>query len=481
MTELQPKTQSQGYAGVSPVAATPNLVIKDSKRARNMLIGLMVPMLMMTFNMGMFGVALPTIRDQFGIQADTTSWLITAYTLPFVVAMPLYGRLGDGLGKRRLFLFGIAIFMAGTGVILLAPSLALVILGRAVQGIGASGVTPLCMSIISERFPAGERGKALGTWNSMGPIGAFIGPLLGGFIVVNWGWRMIFVPVLIIGMVALFAISRQVPPTGSSFVKPGFLRKFDWGGVIFLGLATVAIVFYLSSRPITGVEPLLDWRLLIAAVFSLGVFVVWEKRQVDPFVDLKIFDQVNFVRASVGAGIRMFVMGGLGFLMPLYVTDIYGLNAAGVGVVTMAHALALLIPMRFGGQLADRWNSRGPVLIGVSVQLLSLIYLTQLSPAAPVWMAVLGLVIHGLGAGLYLAPLHRTVLDKIPADRTGIVAGLYGMIRFGGMVLGAVIAGVVLQYGLDQGWPVIEAYQLVFWFVAGVTVIGLMVGWGLKD
>jgi MFS family permease len=315
----------------------------------------------------------------------------------------------------------------------------------------------------------------------MGPIAGTIGPLAGGFIVVNWGWRTIFLPVLVIGLVALFAISRQVPATGSSFIKPGFFRKFDWGGVIFLALATVAIVFYLSSRPITGVEPLLDWRLLIAAVLSLGAFMVWEKRQADPFVDLRIFKYQNFTRASLGSSIRMFVMGSLGFLMPLYVTDIYDLNAAAVGFVMMSHAIALLVPMRFGGQLADRWNSRGPVLIGVAVQIVSIIYFTQLTPASPVWMAVLGLVIHGLGAGLYLAPLHRAALNKVSADQTGIAAGLYGMIRFSGMVLGAVVAGVVLQYGLDRAWPEIEAFRLVFWFVAGVTVLGLVVGWNLRE
>lgn len=479
MSDLQPNPHSPGCAGAS--AATPGIVIKDNRQARNMLIGLMMPMLMMVLNMTMFSVAVPTIRDQFGLQADTTSWLITAYTLPFVVAMPLYGRLGDGLGKRRLFLMGISIFLLGTVTIMLAPALPLVILGRVIQGVGASGVNPLCMAIISERFPVGERGKALGTWNSMGPIAGTIGPLLGGFVIDHWGWRVIYGPVLAIGLLALYAIGQQVPATGSRFVKPGFFRNFDWGGVGFLGLATVAVVFYLSSRPITGLDPLLDWRLLIAAVVLFSVFLFWEKRQPDPFVDFDIFKYINFTRASLGSSIRMFVMGSLGFIIPLYVTDIHGLNAAGVGFVAMTHALALLLPMRFGGQLADHWNSRGPVLIGVLVQVIAVIYFSQLPATAPVWMVVLGMVVHGLGAGLFLAPLHRAALNKIPTDQMGIAAGLYGMIRFSGMVLGAVVAGVVLQYGLDQAWPEIDAYRLVFWFIAGVTATGFWVGWKLKD
>jgi EmrB/QacA subfamily drug resistance transporter len=481
MEDLQPNVQTQVGAGASIAAATPDQIVKDSRQARNMLIGLMMPLLMMVINMAMFGVALPTIRDQFGIQADTTSWLVTAYMLPSVVAMPLYGRLGDGLGKRRLFLTGIVIFLVGTGVIFLSPTLGLVILGRAIQGIGASGVNPLCMAIISERFPPAERGKALGTWNSMGPVAGIIGPLLGGYIIDHWGWRMIYVPALVIGLIALYAVSRQVPATGSKFVKPGFLRTFDWGGAMLLTLAIVAGVFYLSSRPITGVNPLLDWRLLLVAMLLFGAFAIWEKRHCDPFVDEKIFGYPNFVRASLSSSIRMFSIGGLGFLMPLYVTDVYDLSAAGVGLITMAHAIALLITMRFGGQLADRWNSRGLVLIGVVVQVTAIIYLTQLSPAVPVEWVVLGWMLEGLGAGLYLAPLHRTALSKIPAHQTGIAAGLYGMIRFAGTVLGPALAGVVLQFGLDRAWPMVDAYRIVFWFVAGVMLLGLVVGWGLED
>ncbi len=482
MRDLPPKTRSQSCSalttGQPPPTVTP---IHDNRQARNMLIGLMMPMMMMVVNMTMFSVAVPTIRDQFGIQADTTSWLITAYTLPFMVAMPLYGRLGDGLGKRRLFLTGISVFWLGTLLTMLSPTLFLVILGRVIQGVGASAINPLCMAIISDRFPVGERGKALGTWNSMGPIAGIIGPLTGGFVVDHWGWRTIFWLVLLIGLVALYAISKQVPATGRSFVKPGFLKTFDWGGVIFLGLATIMMVFYLSSRPITGIDPLFDWRLLLAALILFATFIMWERRQADPFVSFEILTYLNFVRASLGSSIRMFLMGGLGFLLPLYLTDIHGVSASTVGTVTMFHALSLLILMRLGGQLADWWSSRRLVLMGTSVQVASVFFLSFLTEAAPLWMVVAGMMGHGLGAGSFLAALHRAALNKVAPEQTGTAAGLYSMIRFGGIVLGPVLGGVVLQFGLDQAIPTIEAYRWVFWFVAGVAVLGIVNAWGLRD
>ena len=145
---------------------------------KNILIGLMIPAGLIVFNEVTFSVALPTIRDEFTIPVDLTAWLVTAYFLPYVMLMPLYGRLGDGLGKRRLLILGLFIFLIGTAISLVAANLSLLMLGRAIQGIGAAGVNPLCMALISERFRAGERGQALGTWNSVGPVAAQVGPLM---------------------------------------------------------------------------------------------------------------------------------------------------------------------------------------------------------------------------------------------------------------------------------------------------------------
>ena len=440
-----------------------------------------MPLMMMVINMSMFGVALPTIRDTFGIRADEASWLVTAYALPNVVFLPLFGRLSDGLGKRRLFLMGILVFLVGTVLNLLAVDAPLLILGRAIQGMGAAGINPLCIAIISERFPQGERGKALGTWNSVGPLAAIFGPFLGGFLVDHTGWRTIFGPVLLVGLLTLFIVQRRIPAMKRSFVQPGFLRTFDWSGVTLLSIATTALIFYTSSRPITGVEPLQDWRLLGVALLLFGGFIILEKQRSNPFVALDIFNIKNFSRASLGSGIRMFTLSSIAFLIPLYLTDVHSLSAATIGVVMTIHAGALLLTMRLGGQLADRWGSRWPVMIGSSVQVGVMIYFAWLPGVVSWGMVVAGLVCHGLGAGLSLAALHRSSMGKIAPEQGGAAAGLYSMFRFGGSVLGVALAGMVLQHGLDRSLSILGAYQLVFGFVAGVAVLGVVIGWGLRE
>jgi len=444
------------------------------------LIGLMVPMMMVVLNFSVFSVALPQIRETFQIQADVVGWVVTIYTLPFMIAMPLYGRLGDELGKRRLFLIGIVTFLIGTIIAFSATDLRLFMLGRAIQGLGAAGGVPLSMAIISQIFPVGERGKAMGTWNSVGPLTGIAAPFMSGLLIDYIGWRTIFGPVILAALAAFWVIREQIPYRR---VRPqsGILRTFDWGGVVMLSGAVTMLTFYLSSPSITGVAALRDWRLLASTLLLFGLLIYWERRQANPYVALNIFANKTFSRASFSVGIRMFTMSGIGFLMPLYLTDVHGFSASSTGVVLMIHAGAMLLTMRIGGQLADRWTSRWPVSIGMAVQVSTMMGFASLPDTATTGVVTTIIIIHGLGAGLSLAALHRASMGQIPQEEAGLAAGLYSMVRFTGTMLGPTVGGVVLQQGLDRSLLPIHAYQTVFWFIAGVAVLGVVSGLGLRE
>jgi len=447
---------------------------------RAIITGLMFPLIMMILNISMFGVALPTIRDTFNINANVTAWLITAFTLPYVIFMPLYGRLGDGLGKRRLLLIGIMIFGAGTIITILSIDLRTLILGRVVQGIGAASVDPLCLAIISSLFPANEWGSKISIWNSSAPLTTMVGFVASGFMVDYLGWRTIFGPVLLIGLVALVAVRRKVP-IGEQKIQPNFLRSLDWGGIALLGAAITMMVFYVSSRPITGVAILKDWRLLITSLVLFGAFYLWEKRHITPFVSLEIFTYKNFSRASMVAATRMFILGGILFVAPLYLTDVRKLNATMIGIIIMFHAGALLLTVRTGGPLGDRWGDWRMVIIGPLIQISALSYLALVSETAPLILVVVAFAGNGLGGGLSLTAVTRFAMRHTPQEQSGMAAGLYSMGRFTGVIFGPVLAGVILQYGLDQSLSVIEAYHMVFWITMGVAILGIIIGWGLRD
>ena len=455
-----------------PVTQTPTEQVPPTI---TILIGLMLPPLMMGIHMAMFSVALPLIRADFGIQADVTAWVATINTLPFMMFMPLYGRLGDALGKRRLILAGIILFTLGTGIAAVAPNLTWLMVGRAVQGFGSAGFVPLSIAIITQRFSADQRGKMLGTWNMAFPLTGLIGPYLGGLWIDFLGWRAIFPPVVVLGVLTYVLVYRIIPGAAWSR-QPDFLRRFDWSGVFLLSAAITGLLFYASSRPVTGIAPLRDWRLAILGGGLLAGFIAWELRRREPYLPLTLFATQSFTLASVCAGLRMFIMAGIRFLIPLYLVDLYGLNAATIGLIMTGHALPLLLILRGGGQLADRLGSRGLVAGSMLAQMGAMAYLALLPAGAGIGWVALGVMLQSAGAGFSLAPLHRASMAAVDAEQTGVAAGVYSMLRFAGTVFGTALTGVLLQQGLSRDISFIDAYQIAFWFVAGVAALGAVLG-----
>lgn len=445
------------------------------------LIGLMAPSVMVGLDHHSFGVALPTIRSYFGLDADTAGWASMIYSLPFMTLMPLYGRLGDGLGKRRLLVLGMMIFLAGTALVVSAQSLTWFLLGRVIQGIGTAGFVPLSLAIIAQWFAPSERGKVMGSWNSVIPLTGLIIPYFSGLLVDSLGWRAIYPLILGVGLLALWVVQRYVPTVGEEQNNSAFLRTFDWTGVALLSAAMILLLFFSSSRPITGIEGLQDWRLLTLCLLCFAAFVWWERRQAQPYLNLRIFRNRTFTAASFGAGLRMFLMSSMSFVLPLYLTDIHHVNASVIGLALALQAGMLFVTSQAGGQVADRWGSRGPILVSMLGLLLIMIGFALAGVNTPVWVIFVLTGLHGFVIGMSLAPLHRASMQGVTQQEAGAAAGIYSMIRFAGQILGVAVAGVTLHQYLAQAATPIVAYQTVFWLYIGVAVLATLVGWDVKE
>lgn len=465
---------------VEKVSTPPVLPDAFRVKSRSILIALSFPTIAMILNGSMFGVALPTIRDQFGMSADMAAWLTIAFSLPFMMLMPLFGRLGDELGRANLLMTGLAIFCLGSLLSYQADSLPLLFVGRLIQGAGSSGVTPLSLAIIAQRFSEGERGKAMAAWNSTAPATSIFAPSIGGFMVDHLGWRSIFLPALVVGILAMFIIRWKVPPLRD---RPNWaiLRTFDWGGTVLLAGLITFVVLYVSSRPVTGVEPFMDWRLLSGGILFGFSFVRIERRHPRPLVNLDILKIHDFRMASLSAAMRMSMMAGIGFLIPLYLKDNYGLSASRIGLLATAHSISLFVTIRKGGALADQYPNRWLVSVGMTLQLLAMAYFAFLPQGASLTLITAGIVVHGLSAGLSLGALHRTAMGSTDEAHSGSAAGVYSMTRFAGSMLAVAIAGIILQNGLDRGLTVLNAYQVVYAFLALTGVVGVLLALRLQE
>lgn len=441
-----------------------------------LLYSLLFPAIIMPLAGWMFTVSLPAIRDDFGISAEVAAWIATAFSLPFMILMPVYGRISDGLGKRRLLLFGITLFGLGNLLAILSGDLRGLIFGRILQGIGASGIFPLSLALLTERFPPDQRGKAMGLYSTMGPVAGVIGPVLAGIIVSSYGWRLSFVPAVLFSLLALVVVYIMIP-SSIRHIRFDFLRAFDWIGVALLATLLTLLLFYFSSQPITGVAAFRDWRLLAATLVVLVIFIQYEKRQTTPFIRLTIFKQRVLIIASIGAMLRMMALSGaMGFLMPLYLSDVVDLNPTQTGFFLLANPAAMIVVVRFAGGLSDRWGSRLIVMFGFSVISVVMVAFGSLPADASIYVLIGFMVLFGLGAGLMLATLHRAALnDAVEAD-LGASSGIYSMIRFLGTAGGTAIGGVLLQQNLDGTGGVLRAYQIVFLCYAGFAVLGVMIG-----
>ncbi len=433
--------------------------------------GLMVPFVSLVIHLSMFTVAVPAIRADFSLPADTTSWMLLVYTIPYILFMPLYGRLGDRLGRRRLLLFGIGLYSAGTVLCIVAPGLGVFITGRVVQAAGGASVNPLSLSIIATHFSAQRRGQAMGTWNSAGPFTGMIGPALGGIIVEQLGWRSIYFPVAVVVVVAAVLIVFLVPADKQklSGVR-ATLRTFDWMGLFLTAGMLVLFVFYVSSRPLTGRMPFTDWRLLVGFLAFGFVWFFWERSRRTPFVGIKYYAKRSFALASACVSLRMFFLGGTNFLVPLLGTDVYGLAASRTGLLITLQSFALMVTMSLGGKLADGWSRRYPVMIGLFGQTASYFFFALVPPVSTISL-ITPVFLQGAFAGLSLGSLHHTAMHEVPSKDLGAGAGTYSMTRFFGVIFGTSLAGIILENGLQADISLAAAYQQTFLVIAIVGIV----------
>ena len=445
------------------------------------LVGAMLPFITSVLNMFMFATALPFIRRGLNLPADTTSWIVIAYTVPSIVFMPFFGIWGDALGKRRLMLAGMTCFCIGSIVCAIAANLQLIIIGRAIQGIGAAAVTPLGIAIIYEYFNEGKRATMLGTWNTIGPVGSTMGPVLGGLLIDSFGWRSVFAPIAGVSILSLISLALLIPPDPHKRKLSLVVKSFDWLGLVLVACTLTSLVFFVSSRPLTGRLPFQDWRFLSSLVVFASLLFFRERKAARPYFAFRNLAVSSFRNATLCVAARMVVLGGINFLIPLYASEIRNLPAATVGLMIMVHGAGFLFTMRLSGVLADRWSSKWPPRIGLLLQTVMLVCFALLPATAPTVILVSFLVTHGAASGLSLAALNYSALRDVKASETGSAAGFYAMLRFTGSLFGATIVGIILRFGLENYQSVIKAYQVSFAALVAAAFFGFVIASRLRD
>jgi EmrB/QacA subfamily drug resistance transporter len=411
--------------------------------------------------------ALPSIHHDLGGGIDSLEWTVNAYTLSFAVLLLTGAALGDRFGRRRMFSLGLAIFTLGSAAAALAPSIGALIGARALQGAGGALVTPLTLTLLSEAFPAGRRGVALGIWSGISGLGVALGPVVGGAVVDGISWHWIFwlnVPIgLAVAPLARIRLSESFGPAGRVDLPGLLLASAGLFGVVF-GLVRANALGWTSTTVLTS---LLGGATLVAA------FAAWETRASSPMLPLRFFRSRAFAATNAVSLAMYFGMFGSIFLLAQYFQIVQHYSPLQAGLRTLPWTAMPMIVAPIAGVLSDRIGSRPLMFSGLALQSGALAWLvTVLAPGTPYTSVIGPFILAGAGMAMVFAPAANAVLSAVRPSEAGQASGATNAIRELGGVLGIAVLASVFAAAGGYASPAIFVAGLRPAVVVGAAVLG---------
>jgi MFS transporter, DHA2 family, methylenomycin A resistance protein len=445
-----------------------------------------LPVVLITTCLGVFlaqldtsvvNLALKHIGAELGSNVAQLQWILDGYNLAYAAFLLTGGMLGDIFGHRRLFLVGIALFTVGSLICGIAPENAILIVGRALTGLGAAFEMPTSLAILSGAYgDAAQRARAIGVWASCNGLAWVVGPTLGGVVVGHIGWRWIFllaVPIgLLAGVLCLGGVPRSRGQNGRSVDARGQILA-----VSMLGTLSIAFI----EGPHWGWSNPATISCFVAAACSFACFVMAEIRTEHPLLPLTIFRSSAFSAASIAAVGMTFGMYAMLFLMPLFLQTVGGASAPVVGLQMLPASLAFLLVSLKSGRLAIRFGARRIMTCGLALMGLGLLALSTISRAADMVLIECAFLSIGVGLGLNTGPLLSVAVSAAPKAHAGAAAGVVNTARMIGATLGIAVLGSI--FAAHAGQNPIEPQRIVEGlhpaFVGGAIseILGALTAW----
>jgi EmrB/QacA subfamily drug resistance transporter len=432
---------------------TQRLRLSESNRRWWTLGAMCFALFMIMLDNTVVNVALPSIQRDFDASLSALEWTINAYTLTFAVLLVTGGRLGDIFGRRLMFLIGVSLFALASATAGFAHSEDWLVASRALQGIGAALMMPGTLSIITNAFPAAERGKAIGIWAGVSAIALAIGPLVGGWLTEDVSWRAIFflnLPVAAAAIaVTLFAAHESRDETVD--------RRIDYPGIGALTVGLAALVLALVEANAWGWgSPQIIGLFALSAV-ALAGFAWIERRSPAPVVDFAFFRSRQFFGASAVAFMVTFAMFAMFFFLALYMQNILGYSPLETGVRFLPSTLLVMVAGPVSGRLTDKIGPRWLMTGGLVLIAASMAWQSRIGTHTSYGYLLPAFMVMGAGIGLVMSPMSTAAMNAVDRSKAGVASGTLSMARmvggtFGVAALGALVA-TVGRNDLQQSLP----------------------------
>ena len=436
---------------------------------------LALSMLLSSLGISIANVALPTLAQYFSASFQQVQWVVIAYLLAITVMIVSVGRLGDLVGRRRVFVGGILLFTVASVLSGLAPTLWMLVLARIVQGLAAAILMALSTALVRETVAAEKTGSAMGLLGTMSAIGTALGPSLGGFLIAGLDWRAIFFVMVPIGLLNLLLAYRYLPEP-----EPGKVSaRFDGWGTLLLGLSLTAYAFAVTVNG--GRFDQLNAILILAALIAVGLFIVAQTRVVSPLVPLAAFRNRPFNASLLANAIVSTVMMSTLVVGPFFLSRSLGLSEVQVGLVLSTGPIFSTLSGVPAGRLVDWMGGTTVVIAGLTAMVIGVFALAWMPSMYGIAGYIGALAVLTPGYQMFQAANNTVVMMNVAPDQRGVISGILSLSRNLGLVTGASAMGAVFAYAvgandISSTSPETVAYGMQFTFMvaSGLILIALV-------
>ena len=385
-------------------------------------------------------VILPILQRDLRADAATIQWIVEGYSLFLSALILIGGGLGDVLGRRRMFVFGCALFAVASAGCAFSANAAELLMARCAQGVGAALLVPESLALISAQFDEKERGKAIGTWSAFSAISTAIGPVLGGYIAQHFSWRWVFLINVPIAAFIIYIAMRHIADSHDETIS----QKIDILGAILASLGLGGVVYALIASQGHGFE-LVPVAIGVVSLILLGVFVWYEGRATNPMMPLRFFQSRVFAGANLYTLLLYAGLGGGLFFIPFDLINVQHYTPTAAGAAMLPMIIILFLFSRYSGAVQAKVGPRPMLVFGALVAALSYVLFAMTGQGKSYWVSFFpASVVLGIAAAIFVAPLTATVMNAIESTHAGIASGINNAVaRTAGLIAIAAL-GLVL-------------------------------------